>query len=190
MICHDFDLLMLFILTKHSLKSLFFNNCRLTNVSLIIAPTLKNPLWKRGALHSPHVEKGGLYWVWVVCLSVCLFVRHNFISTQYLEKKLIEFHQIFLYAMILIDVRILFKILFPLNLENKRIEFHQILYMHWYWQDLCWDCYLSFFAHLYQSYGPWLRPKFCLRSISWEQIDRISPFFYESMSKFVKFQKK
>ena len=36
-----------------------------------------------------------------------------------------------------------------------------------YWQGLAWDCYTSFFLHLYQSYG----------SISWEQIllDRISP---------------
>ena len=39
-------------------------------------------------------------------------------------------------------------------LENKLIEFHHILYMHPYKQDLLWDCYTSFFAHLYQSYGP------------------------------------
>ena len=40
-------------------------------------------------------------------------------------------------------------------LENKFTVFHQILYMHSYWQDLVWDCYTSFFPHLYQSYGPW-----------------------------------
>ena len=32
--------------------------------------------------------------------------------------------------------------------EIKWTEFHQILYMHLYWQDLHWDCYLSFFTHL------------------------------------------
>ena len=30
--------------------------------------------------------------------------------------------------------------------------------MHSYWQDLRWDCYTSFFAHLYQSYGPCFMP--------------------------------
>ena len=25
-------------------------------------------------------------------------------------------------------------------LENKLMEFDKILYMHWYWQDLGWDC--------------------------------------------------
>ena len=62
-------------------------------------------------------------------------------------------------------------------LENKLTEFHQILYMHSYWQDLAWDCYMSVFLHLYQSYGPWFTLKFCFRSISWDQIDRISPNF-------------
>ena len=62
-------------------------------------------------------------------------------------------------------------------LENKLACFHQILCMHSYWQDLAWDCCKSFFAHLYQSYGPWFMPKFSFRSISWEQIDRISPNF-------------
>ena len=52
-------------------------------------------------------------------------------------------------------------------LENKWTEFHQNLYMHSYWQDLRWECYTSFFTHLYQSYGPWFTPKFCFRSISW-----------------------
>ena len=39
-------------------------------------------------------------------------------------------------------------------LENKLTEFHQILNMHSYRQDLAWDSYTLFFAHLYQSYGP------------------------------------
>ena len=70
----------------------------------------------------------------------------------------------------------------PLNsvstqyLENKLTEFRQILCIHWYWQDLAWDCY-TFFAHLYQSYGPWFTPESSLLLISWKQIDRISPNF-------------
>ena len=63
------------------------------------------------------------------------------------------------------------KILFPLNILRKNGQ----NFMHSYWQDLCWDCYSSFFTHLYQSYGPKFMPKFPFRSISWEQIDRISP---------------
>ena len=38
-------------------------------------------------------------------------------------------------------------------LENKWTEFHQILYVHSYRQHLRWDCYTSFFTHLYQSYA-------------------------------------
>ena len=63
-------------------------------------------------------------------------------------------------------------------LENKLTDFHQILYMHSYWQDLSWDCYKSFFVHLYQSYSLWFTPKLCFRTLSWEQNDRISPNFY------------
>ena len=62
-------------------------------------------------------------------------------------------------------------------LENKWTEFHQILFIHSYWQDLLWEYKTSFFAHLYKSYGPWFTPKFHFRSISWEQMDRISPNF-------------
>ena len=62
-------------------------------------------------------------------------------------------------------------------LENKWTEFHQILYMHSYWQDLCWDCNTSFFAHLYQSYGPLFIPKIRFRSISWQQMERFWPNF-------------
>ena len=58
-----------------------------------------------------------------------------------------------------------------------KIWFHRILYMHLYWQDLAWDCFTSFFPNLYQSYCPWFTPKVCCRSISWEQMDRISPNF-------------
>ena len=36
---------------------------------------------------------------------------------------------------------------------------------------------MSFFAHLYQSYGPWFTPKFRFHSISREQIDWFSPNF-------------
>ena len=62
-------------------------------------------------------------------------------------------------------------------LENSFIEFIQILYVHWYWHDQAWDCYLPFFPNLYQSNGPWFMPKFRFRSTSWEQIGRNSPNF-------------
>ena len=39
-------------------------------------------------------------------------------------------------------------------IENKMIDFHQILDIHSYLQDLAWDYHASFFANLYQSYGP------------------------------------
>ena len=58
-------------------------------------------------------------------------------------------------------------------LENKLTEFHQISYMHWYWQDLPWDCYTSFFPHFYQSYDPWFMPELHFSSFSWEHIDWI-----------------
>ena len=60
---------------------------------IFIAPTLKKggytkpPLWKGGG--------GGLSWIWVVCHPFRQSsIRHNFIYTQYLENKLIEFHKI------------------------------------------------------------------------------------------------
>ena len=62
-------------------------------------------------------------------------------------------------------------------LENKLTESDQILYAHHHWQDLAWDCYPSFFAKFWQSYGPWLTSEFRFRSISWEQFDRIRPNF-------------
>ena len=62
-------------------------------------------------------------------------------------------------------------------LENSFLEFIQILFVHWYWQDLAWDCYKSFCPNMYQSYGPWFTPKFRFCSIFWEQIDRTLPNF-------------
>ena len=62
-------------------------------------------------------------------------------------------------------------------LQNSFIEFIQILYVHWYWHDLAWDCYTSFFPSLYQSYSPLFTPKFCFRSISWELLDIFLPNF-------------
>ena len=47
-----------------------------------------------------------------------------------------------------------------------------------YWQDLAWDWFMSIFEHLYQSYGPWFKPKLCSCSISWEWISRIFTKFY------------
>ena len=60
-------------------------------------------------------------------------------------------------------------------IENEWTEFYQILYM--YWQNLGCDCYSSFPAHFYQSYGPWFTPEYRFRWIAWEQIVRISPYF-------------
>ena len=42
-------------------------------------------------------------------------------------------------------------------LPNFWIEFYTILYMHWYWQDLHWDCYTSFFhiCNIYMALGWW-----------------------------------
>ena len=50
--------------------------------------------------------------------------------------------------------------------------------MHWYWQDLGWDCYLAFFTNLQQSYGPCFISEFRFHSISLEKIDRIWPIFF------------
>ena len=75
----------------------------------------------------------------------------------------------------LIDVRISF----PLNLENKMIEFHQIL---------CIDIdknYVGIVTCHFCTFIPRLWPlidvkNFCFRSISLEQIDKISQnFLYE-----------
>ena len=81
----------------------------------------------------------------IVIRVIALYLRQNFVSAQYLE--------------------------------NHLVEFHQILYMHSSWQDLAWDCYTPFFAHLYQSYDPLFMPKFRFRSICWELTDIFSPNF-------------
>ena len=89
----------------------------------------------------------------VFCLSVCSFVRPSVCSPV-----------------------IIFS--FPLNIfRTLFIEFIQILYENWLWHDLPWDCYRSFFPHLYQSYGPWFTSKFHFSSISWDLLDIFSPNF-------------
>ena len=98
-------------------------------------------------------EKVGLYKIWDVCHSVCSSVRPSI-------------HHKFISAQ---------------YLENKMTEFYQIFNANWYWQDLGWDCYMPFFAHLHQSYGPWFSPEFRFRSISWERNDRFSPNFVYAM---------
>ena len=65
-------------------------------------------------------------------------------------------------------------------LEKYFIESNQILYVYLYWHDLPWDCYSSFFKHLYQSYGPWFTPKLRFRSISWELLDIFSQNFIDA----------
>ena len=70
------------------------------------------------------------------------------------------------------------RISFPLNiLGTNWLEFDHIFHMHWYWQDLGWDCCTSIFTYLLQSYDPWLMPEFHYSSISWEIINRIWPNF-------------
>ena len=110
-----------------------------------------------------------------------LDLRLNFVSAQYLENQLTEFYQIlylrsswqdlawdcytsffaYLYQSYgPVFVSELWPCIYTKNfvsaqyLGNQLIEFHQILYMLLSWQDLARDCYTSFFAHLYQSYGP------------------------------------
>ena len=41
-------------------------------------------------LYSPILKKGAYIGFWVVCHSVSLIVRHNFVSAQYLENKSID----------------------------------------------------------------------------------------------------
>ena len=82
-----------------------------------------------------------------------------------------------------------------------RTWFHRILYMHLYWQDLAWDCFTSYFPNLYQSYGPWFKPKvfsaqylenkwtefhqilnmhWYWQHLSWDQYTSFSAIFYQS----------
>ena len=125
----------------------------------------------------------------VMALDLC----QKFVSAQYLENKLTEFHQIiymhlywqdlawdyymsfFAHFYLSYDPWFMPKVCFRSISWEKFAEFHQILYMHLYWQALAWNCYKSFFfANLYQSYGTWFTTKLHFRSISWELIDRIS----------------
>ena len=88
------------------------------------------------------------------CTRVMIFdLRQNFVSPQYLENKLTEIHQI-------------------LNMHSYRCY---MLFLAG--QELAWDCYTPLFALLYRSYGPLFMSKFRFRSITCEQIDRISPNF-------------
>ena len=127
---------------------------------------------------------------------MALDLRQHFVSTHYLENKLIEFHQILHMPSYWQDLRWdcytsffthLYQCCGPLftpkfwfrSISREQIDriSPNLIYMHSYWQDLHWDCYISFFAHLYQSYGPWFMPKICFPSISWEQMNRSSPNF-------------
>ena len=49
--------------------------------------------------------------------------------------------------------------------------------MHWYWQDLLWDCFLSFFCEIVMELWPLIEVRFRFRSISLESMDRIWPDF-------------
>ena len=69
-----------------------------TNYKHLEMKILENKGEQRRELLTPHFEKGGGAIVVLGCpsfrLSVSPSVCHNFISTQYLENKLIEFHHI------------------------------------------------------------------------------------------------
>ena len=64
--------------------------------------------------------------------------------------------------------------------EKKTTEFQQIIYLHSYWLDQGWDCYLSFFAILWQSNGIRITfvQTFVFRSISWEQMIELYQILY------------
>ena len=51
-------------------------------------------------------------------------------------------------------------LVFSQYLENELTKCDQILYTHYHWQDLGWDCKASIFANLQQSYDPWLTSEF------------------------------
>ena len=104
--------------------------------------------------------------LWAEWNQIC----QNFVSAQYYENELTEFHQIvYMHSYwqdLANDYYTSFFAKFVPKLcsliydgyfvhaqyfENKSTECHQILYIHWYWQDLTLDCYTSFSADLYQS---------------------------------------
>ena len=126
----------------------------------------------------------------------CQNFVQNFVYGQYLEIKMIEFHQILyfqidkIYVMIVthhfshICTRVMVpwfkpKFLSAQYFENKLTEFYKFyICTH---IDIDKIYYTSFFAHLYQSYGHWFTQEICFFSISVEHIDRISPNFLYSI---------
>ena len=120
---------------------------------------------------------------------MALDLRQKFVSAQYLENKLTEFHQILFlhpywqdlawdcyssFSPICTRVMALYlrqNFVSAQCLENKRTEFHQILYMHLYWQDLPWDCYASLYAHLYLNYTEILFPLNILKT-NWQNFTK------------------
>ena len=127
-----------------------------------------------------------------ICTRVMVpWFKQKFLSAQYLENKLTEFHKFYkcthidmiYYTSIFAHLYQSYGHWFTPEFCFRSISLEQIdrisqnFIMHSYCQDLAWDCYTSFFTHLYQSYGHWFTPEFCFYSISWEQIDRISPNF-------------
>ena len=59
-------------------------------------------------------------------------------------------------------------------LQNSFIEFIQILYVHWYWHALAWDCYTSFSPNFTRVMALYLRRNFVS---AWELLDIFSPNF-------------
>ena len=118
-------------------------------------------------------------------------VRHlfqNFVSAQYLENKLTQLDPIFVCAFIFtissMNCFVIFlKFVAELwSLIDVRIHFHSItlgqldifspnfVYMHLYWQDLGFECYLSFLLLLFvaELHGLWLMSEFSFLSVSLE----------------------
>ena len=129
------------------------------------------------------MEGGGLYRIWVVChslhSSVCLSIRHNFFVWWGGEGGLYRIWVVChsLHSSVCSSIRHNFFVSAQ-YLQNFFIKFIKILYMYWYWHDLAWYCYTSFFPNLYQSYVPLFTPKFRFRSISWELLDIFSQNLY------------
>ena len=142
--------------------------------NFVSAIYLENKLTDIHQILYMHSYWQDLYWDYYTSFFTLLYHSYGPWLTPKFCFRYISWEQIdrispnFIYAFILTRsmaglLHILFHIFVPefwpliyaKNLfPNKLIEFHQILYMHSYWQDLRWDCYTSFFAHLYQSYGP------------------------------------
>ena len=113
--------------------------------------------------YRPALKKCGLYWIWVVCHSVCpsvIILSFHSISWEILFRILPNFVCALILTwstlgMLHIIFRTFVQELLPLiyaeifvstqYLKNYLTYSHQILYMHSYWQDLAWDCYTSFF---------------------------------------------